>query len=81
MTFLRQIFQDIDGCYSSKRAAFFVFVALFVGIAVLLCFHAVDAAAVPVLQASQDRAADLIKWLGGFIVSEQAVKFAPKREA
>ena len=80
MTFLHQIFQDIDGCYSSKRVAFFIFVMLFVGIAALLCLHAVDAAVLPLLQAIQDHVTELIKWLGGFIVSEQAVKFAPKRE-
>ena len=78
--FLRQIFQDIDGHYSSKRTAFFIFVALFVVIAVLVDLKAVDLAAVPILTATEDHLTELIKWLGGFIVGEQAAKFAPRKE-
>ena len=80
MNFLRQIFQDIDGCYSSKRTAFFIFVILFVVLTVLLYFRRFDAAAIPLMRDAQDHLTDLIKWLGGFIVSEQVTKFAARRE-
>lgn len=75
MKFLREIFQDVSGSYSSKRVAFFVFIILFIAISLLLFFRAVPTALV---QGTQDHLTDLIKWMGGFIVGEQATKFAPK---
>jgi ABC-type Fe3+ transport system permease subunit len=78
MKFLAEIFQDIDGSYSSKRTAFFVLLMLFVVIAVAMFFRAVPKDAVPLMQGTQDKLTELIKWIGGFIVGEQASKFAPK---
>lgn len=80
MKFFPEIFQDIDGGYSAKRTAFFIFVALFVMIALLLYFRAVPKDAIPLMQGTQDRLTDLIKWIGGFIAGEQATKFAPKKQ-
>jgi len=79
MAFLSQIFQDIDGAYSSKRTAFFIFVALFVALTAALLFKTVPAPALGVIQGTQDKLVDLIKWIGGFIMGEQATKFAGKR--
>jgi hypothetical protein len=79
--FFKEIFQDVDGHYSSKRTAFFIFVGLFVAIAVLVNLKAVDLAAVPILTATEDHLTELIKWLGGFILGEQAAKFAAPKEA
>lgn len=80
MNYIRQVLQDIDGSYSSKRAAFFVFVLLFVALTVGVLFKAVPRDAVAFVQTTEDKLVDLIKWIGGFIVGEQASKFAPKKE-
>jgi len=78
VNFIRQIFQDVDGDFSSKRTAFFVFIVLFVFIASAMFFHVLPKDTVPLMQSTQEKITDLIKWIGGFIVAEQGAKFAPK---
>ena len=80
MKFLTEIFQDIDGGYSAKRTAFFVFVALFVALTLLVYCRMVPEAVLGFVQGALDKLTDLIKWMGGFIASEQASKFAPRKE-
>lgn len=78
MTFIKQIFQDIDGSYSSKRTAFFIFIFLFVAISCLTYLDAVPVNKIAFAQSSLDKLSDLIKWLGGFIVAEHATKLVQK---
>ena len=75
MVFVTQIFQDIDGAYSAKRTAFFVFVFLFVIVTLGIHFYRDEAS---FLNSALDKITDVIKWLGGFIVAEQGTKFARK---
>lgn len=81
MTFFKEIFQDVDGGFSSKRAAFILFVILFALIALALSFRLVPQSVLPAVQSTQDKLVDLIKWVGGFILGEQASKFAPNKDA
>ena len=80
MKFLSEIFQDVDGSFSSKRTDFFVFILLFVGTTVAVYFHEISKDALGFVSGAMDKCTELIKWLGGFIVAEQATKFAPKKD-
>jgi hypothetical protein len=76
--YLSGIFQDIDGAYSAKRTAFFIFVLLIAaGFLAALAVH--DAATLDYLRQGLGTLADLVKWLGALIASEQVTKFARGR--
>ncbi len=78
--FFSEIFQDIDGGYSAKRTAFFIFVALIVaGFPMALAVH--DHATLDYLRQGMATLADLIKWIGALIASEQMTKFAGRKAA
>lgn len=62
LTFL----QDHDGDFSSKRLGM-VLLILFLGIAILFHYQ----------QQVINDLEDLIKWMGGFVASEQVSRFAP----
>lgn len=81
MKFLPEIFQDIDGGYSAKRTAFFLFIVVFIVLTLAVFAHAIPDARIPVIQSSQDKLVDLIKWIGAFIAGEQLTKFAPSKPA
>ena len=73
---LEQLFQDIDGTLSSKRVIAISLVSLFISCYVALFFGFVDPALGTQAQGLIEKLSDLIKWVIGFIASEQAVKFA-----
>jgi len=76
MKFISQIFKDVNDSYSSKRTAFFIFIFLFVAIHGVILFRLIPSETLTFLQSSLEKVTDVIKWLGGFIVAEQATKFA-----
>lgn len=60
------VMKDVDGNYSSKRAAFFIFIWLFSIFSMSNVYlH------VPVSQYMFDTLVDLIKWIGMFILAER----------
>ncbi|HEV2650116.1 MAG TPA: hypothetical protein VGU69_02565 [Rhizomicrobium sp.] len=78
--YFSEIFQDIDGGYSAKRTAFFIFVLLIVaGFPMALAVH--DHATLDYLRQGMATLADLIKWMGALIASEQMTKFAGRKAA
>lgn len=79
MKFLPEIFQDIDGSFSAKRTAFFIFIVMLMILTLMLFVHTVPEARIPAIQSSQDKLVDLIKWIGAFIAGEQLTKFAPNK--
>ena len=66
-----EVIQDIDGGISAKRVTLFVLLFLLVGLIIAqVLFH------VPVAQTMLDSVIDLLKWIGGFVASEQLTKFS-----
>lgn len=65
-TFIKEIFQDVDDGFSSKRTAFFIFIALIVLCVVTTVFFK---AAIPAL--IWNGLVDLIKWIGVAILGER----------
>jgi len=76
MSYLAQIFQDVSGAPSSKRWALFLFILLFFIITILVYFKAVEPTTIPFLQSTQDKLADIIKFFGAYVASEQVTKFS-----
>lgn len=76
--FFSEIFQDIDGGYSAKRTAFLMFALGFMVLSGALLLHGVPASMMELAKGTQDKLVELLKWVGGFIMGEQATKFAPK---
>jgi copper oxidase (laccase) domain-containing protein len=75
-----EIFQDIDGAYSAKRTAFFIFVVLIAAcFPVVLAVH--DRATLDYLHQGMATLADLVKWIGALIATEQMTKFAGRKAA
>jgi hypothetical protein len=78
--YLSEIFQDIDGGYSAKRTAFFIFVLLIVA-GFPMALAARDHATLDYLRQGMATLADLVKWMGALIASEQMTKFAGRNAA
>jgi hypothetical protein len=78
--FLAEIFQDVDGGYSAKRTAFFILLALFVSIIFGIGSKAFDKGVLEFMQGALEKIADLLKWLGGFIVAERAPSLTGKKD-
>lgn len=76
MKFFNEIFQDADGGASAKRTAFFLFVALFIGLSLAVIFHGVTPDVTTFAQGALEKTSDIIKWLGGFIVAEKPLRSA-----
>lgn len=72
MKFIAEIFQDTDGGYSAKRAAFFVLIVFFIGMSLLVVFHGVDANVAGFAGQAIDKAKDMIQWLGAYILGDKA---------
>ena len=66
-----EIFQDIDGGYSAKRMVLFVLLFVFL---ILVSAEVIFNAGIG--QNILDSVTDLIKWMGGFVASEQVTKFS-----
>jgi hypothetical protein len=72
--------QDIDGSPSSKRWLLFILLLMFLIITLFILVGVVPQNLVGFADATQDKLVDLIKWIGGFVASEQITKLAPKKE-
>lgn len=71
MKFISELFQDTDGGASSKRMAFFMMIAFFIVMSLLVVFHGVSADVVGFANGVVDKTQDIIKWLGGFILADK----------
>lgn len=69
--FFAEFFQDTDGGASSKRLAFFVFILFFIGLSLAVVFHGLSANVVGFAQSALEKAADIIKWLGAYILADK----------
>lgn len=78
--FFSQIFQDVDGGYSAKRTAFFLFIAAFLLLIGGVALHQVPDGALEFVKGAIEKLQDLIKWMGALIASEQLTKFAPAKK-
>ncbi len=77
--FLTDMFQDVDGDYSSKRTAFFFFIFLFTVMVAGIYFKVADPPTLNFLQSALDKVTSIIEWLGGFIVAERAPALGGKK--
>lgn len=66
-SFIKEIFQDVDDGFSSKRTAFFVFILLLAACVIAAVFWKVG---VPAM--IWNGLVDLIKWIGAAILGERA---------
>jgi len=80
LNYFEKIMQDIDGSPSSKRWLLFILLLMFLIITLFILVGVVPQNLVGVAAATQDKLVDLIKWIGGFVASEQITKLAPKKE-
>ena len=80
MRFWREVMEDVDGCYSTKRLAFFVVLGVVCLAMLLVVFHAVSKDVAGFLSDAMGKLLDFEKYLGAFIASEQITKFAPKKD-
>ena len=80
LNYFEKIMQDIDGSPSSKRWLLFILLLMFLIITLFILVGVVPQNLVGFADATQDKLVDLIKWIGGFVASEQITKLAPKKE-